>query len=163
MMSVQPGSFAGVGVGRTYCKDCGIEAWHQWDMEQGSYAHEDFYVHNVLWDRACPDDLLEEVALGNGRVGRNGTYVLCIGCFEARIGRPLASGDFLPEQDPDGHYWSVLVGRPASTRFRQRLACRSVSYGEDGHPLPDTSDVVLRYVPIEEDDEELRRPGKDHA
>lgn len=113
--------FAGVGVGRTYCRDCGIEAWHQWDEAQGCYAHEDFYVHHELWDSVCPDDLVEEFRDENGEVsGRNGTYVLCIGCFEERLGRQLTRQDF-SYHEPDEGYWRLLVGRPASTRFRDRL------------------------------------------
>lgn len=30
-----------------------------------------------------------------------------------------------------------------------------ITHGEDGHPLPETSHVALRHIPIEEDDEEL--------
>lgn len=31
----------------------------------------------------------------------------------------------------------------------------TITHGEDGHPLPDTSEVVLQHAPVEEDDEEL--------
>lgn len=31
----------------------------------------------------------------------------------------------------------------------------TITHGEDGHPLPDTSDVVLQHIPVEEDDEDL--------
>lgn len=124
-----PGVFAGVGIGRTLCRDCRIEAWHQWDERQGCFAHEDFYVHHDLWDRICPDDLVEEIRdCRDGRVlGRNGTYVLCIGCFERRLGRELRPSDFIPGQDPFGEYWSVLVGRPPTFRFCDRLRGRSAS------------------------------------
>jgi hypothetical protein len=119
-MTLHDGSFSSVGVGRTLCRDCGIEAWNQWDEQQGCHAHEDFYVHDELWDGACPDDLIEEVRFEDGTTGRNGTYVLCIGCFEQRLGRPLIAADF-KSQDPDGWYWSTLVGRRSSMRFRARL------------------------------------------
>lgn len=36
------------------------------------------------------------------------------------------------------------------------VATPEITHGEDGHPLPDTSDIVLRHVPVEEDDEELQ-------
>lgn len=105
----------------TRCHDCDVDAWNQWDEAQGCHVHEDFYVHNELWDEVCPDDLVEEFVFEDGKVGRNGTYVLCIGCFETRLGRALTSQDFKPGQDPDGWYWATLVGRPSSTRFRVRL------------------------------------------
>jgi hypothetical protein len=105
----------------TICADCGVNAWDQWDESQGRNAHEDFYVHNELWDAACPDDLLEEFRVGDEVVGRNGRYVLCIGCFEQRLGRQLRRDDFT-YLTPDDGFWRDMVGRPASTRFRARLA-----------------------------------------
>jgi hypothetical protein len=30
-----------------------------------------------------------------------------------------------------------------------------ITHGEDGHPLPETSHIALRHIPVEEDDEEL--------
>ena len=39
------------------CRDCGIDAWRQ--QESGRVAHEDFYVHDELWDAVCPDDAVE--------------------------------------------------------------------------------------------------------
>jgi hypothetical protein len=31
----------------------------------------------------------------------------------------------------------------------------TITHGEDGRPLPDTSDALLEHIPVEEDDEEL--------
>lgn len=92
------------------CKDCGVEPWDL--VEDGRYVHEDFYVHDVLWDRVCPDDLRAERELPNGFIGRVG-FVICIGCFEARLGRTLTKADFkVSAQD--------LSGDPPSKRFIDR-------------------------------------------
>lgn len=40
----------------TLCRDCGIDAWNQWDEQDDCYVHEDFYVHNDVWERVCPVD-----------------------------------------------------------------------------------------------------------
>jgi hypothetical protein len=92
------------------CKDCGIGPWDF--VEDERYVHEDFYVHDVLWDRVCPDDLRAERELPNGLVGGIG-FVICIGCFEARLGRTLTKTDF---KVPPQH----LFGDPPSKRFMDR-------------------------------------------
>lgn len=98
----------------TICCDCGVDAWRQWDAEQGCEAHEDFYVHDELWRAVCPD---------NG--------VICIGCFEQRLGRQLTGADFKSldpdgpmvdfRQRPCGYYWRDIVKRPPTLRFLDRV------------------------------------------
>jgi hypothetical protein len=61
------------------CQDCGIDAWGQ--QESGRVAHEDFYVHDDLWDAVRPDDAVE-MWEEDGVTFREGQFVLCIGCFE---------------------------------------------------------------------------------
>ncbi|MGA8040717.1 MAG: hypothetical protein WCA93_11475, partial [Acidimicrobiia bacterium] len=73
------------------CHDCGVEAWLM--DEDGQIAHEDFYVADQLWNTVCPDDAVE-VIWDEGIPCREGTFVLCIGCFEARLGRRLTREDF---------------------------------------------------------------------
>jgi hypothetical protein len=92
------------------CEDCGIAAWSQ--VENGRLVHEDFYVHDELWDSVCPDDEVE-TSYVNGDKFRNGRFVMCIGCFERRMGRKLARADFtVPPGD--------LFGVPPSSRFVSR-------------------------------------------
>ena len=75
-------------------------------------AHEDLYVHDELWDALCPDDGVVEWS-ENGVSYRGGTFVLCIGCFEIRLGHQLSREDFaVPPQR--------MLGRPPSYRFRRR-------------------------------------------
>jgi hypothetical protein len=60
--------------------------------------HEDFYVHDALWDRVCPDDNAKQWTEG-GVTYRVGTFVICIGCFEERLGRRLARSDLSPRRN----------------------------------------------------------------
>ena len=96
------------------CKDCGINAWQ---IDEGDrMAHEDFYVHDSLWDAACPDD--EVVEWTQGRVAfREGNFILCIGCLEDRLGRQLTREDFTTPPQRMG-------GTPPSYRFRRRWKAR---------------------------------------
>ena len=96
------------------CADCGV---HAWALHEGwRLAHEDFYVHDELWDAVCPDDQVVERA-ENGTTYREGNFVLCIGCFENRLGRNLTRADFkVPPHR--------LFGIPASYRFRSRWKAR---------------------------------------
>ncbi len=102
----------------TLCVDCGIDAWAQGPR----HAHEDFYVHDELWDSVCPDDRRRERELPGGIVddpkpGEGGGFVLCIGCFEARLGRRLRRADFkVPPR--------FLSGCAPSARFMSRWAAR---------------------------------------
>ena len=73
------------------CCDCGGHAWRQ--HESGREVHEDFYVHDELWDRVCPDDEVVEWVEA-GVTFRHGKFVMCIGCFEKRLGRQLTREDF---------------------------------------------------------------------
>jgi hypothetical protein len=116
----------------THCHDCDINAWNQWDAEQQAWAHEDFYVNVDLWDAVCPDDTHTTGHFPDGTYWRNGTFVLCIGCFEKRLGRKLTAEDFKPGSDPDNWYWSAVVGRPATTRFRDRIGNTSAAATPNG-------------------------------
>ncbi len=92
------------------CPDCGLAAWR---LKEGHReAHEDFYVHDELWDTVCPDDQIVEWTEG-GITFREGRFVICIGCFERRLGRELNREDFTgpPRR---------LFGVPPSYRFRSR-------------------------------------------
>lgn len=80
------------------CRDCGLDAWMF--EEDGRVVHEDFYVHDELWDDVCPEGGL-----------------LCIGCFERRLGRQLRRTDF---KGPP----NALFGDPPSARFRERWETR---------------------------------------
>lgn len=54
------------------CMDC-----HQNTQEMGEY----YMVHNEVWEAACPKE--------DDRKG-----ILCLGCLEKRLGRPLLARDF---------------------------------------------------------------------
>lgn len=89
----------------TICRDCGINAWSF--TADGRRVHEDFYVHDGLWDAVCPDD------------GVEGTYVLCIGCFERRLGRRLTREDLKHGANVARAPWPGR-GTPPSSRFVDR-------------------------------------------
>lgn len=92
------------------CPDCGVLAWRQ--IEDGRVVHEDFYIHDELWDSVCPDDVVFEW-VENGTKFREGRFVMCIGCFEKRLGRKLTQADLTT---PPGD----LFGIPPSKRFVSR-------------------------------------------
>lgn len=92
------------------CRDCGIDAWGM--TEDGRIVHEDFYVSNNLWDAVCPDDNVRRYVEDGAEFG-DGNFVICIGCFERRLGRKLTREDLRVEPGP-------LFGRPPSGRFRDR-------------------------------------------
>lgn len=92
------------------CPDCGVAAWRQ--VEDGCLVHEDFYVHDGLWDAVCPDDEVREWAI-DGTTFREGRFVICLGCFESRLGRRLTREDLtVRPQD--------MFGIPASRRLVSR-------------------------------------------
>jgi hypothetical protein len=102
------------------CADCGISAWR---LKEGDRAaHEDFYVHADLWDAVCPDDQVVEW-VENGVTYREGQFVMCVGCFERRLGRQLFKEDFAgpPRR---------LFGVPPSYRLRSRWK----AHRRDGAP-----------------------------
>jgi hypothetical protein len=98
------------------CVDCGVQAWQL--LEGWRVAHEDFNVHDALWDLVCPDDEIVEW-VEDGVTYREGCFVICIGCFEKRLGRELTREDF-----KCGPY--RLYGIPPSYRFRSRWKARQV-------------------------------------
>lgn len=101
----------------TVCRDCGINAW--WlDDGGGRNVHEDFYVHNELWDAACPDDECRTRTQGSYTF-REGSFVLCIGCFERRLGRRLTRSDFMGPPRPSSTPWPP-TGTLPSERFVDR-------------------------------------------
>lgn len=69
--------------------DCGIDAWGF--EEDGAEVHEDYYVSNELWDRACPDDRVVRWMEEDGTELAQGRFVLCVGCLERRLGRTPAA------------------------------------------------------------------------
>ena len=75
-------------------------------------VHEDFYVHNELWDATCPDDDIVRWTQ-NGSDLAQGRFVICIGCFEKRLGRQLTRRDFTGEP-------GALGGDPPSRRYVDR-------------------------------------------
>ncbi len=101
---------AAAGENLTLCVDCGIDAWEF--EEDGQIVHEDFYVSDDLWDATCPDDDVIRTDLGESRIGQ-GQFMICIGCFEKRLGRQLVRSDF--KVGP-----SELGETAPSSRFRSR-------------------------------------------
>ena len=92
------------------CPDCGINAWAF--EENGQIVHEDFYVPNELWDAVCPDDKVQRY-LVEGVEFAEGNFVICIGCFEHRLGRKLTRAELRVAPHP-------LFGMNPSKRFRDR-------------------------------------------
>lgn len=97
----------------TICPGCGANAWHI--EERGRNVHEDFYVHDKLWNRVCPD---------------GGCF--CIGCFERRLGRRLNRHDFKAPPREATAPWPG-PGTPPSMRFLDRW--------QDEHPGQLTLDL----------------------
>jgi hypothetical protein len=89
------------------CHDCGINAWAFKDSD-GRFVTEEFYVHDDLWDAACPDDVATRTADG---VHTDDGLVLCVGCFERRLGRELARPDFQGSDrwSPREEMWSLRL------------------------------------------------------
>ena len=94
------------------CPDCGIYAWRF--EEDNQTVHEDFYVSNDLWDSVCPDDMVRRFVNEGIEYGQ-GKFVICIGCFEKRLGRKLTRQDLTVKPHD-------LFGTPPSERFRNRWA-----------------------------------------
>jgi hypothetical protein len=106
----------------TLCHDCGIDAWHFRDLN-GVFVHEDFYVSSELWDATCPDDDVirwrgDGIEYEKDATFGVGNWVLCIGCFEKRLGRKLTRADLTARPAP-------LFGTPASLRFKARYRTTS--------------------------------------
>ncbi len=99
----------------TICPDCGIDAWSI--EEDGRIVHEDFYVDNELWDSTCPDDDVVRWT-ENGTEFGQGRFVICIGCFEKRLGRRLTRHDLGAEPGDGGPH--DLGGTPPSRRYLDR-------------------------------------------
>lgn len=100
----------------TRCPDCGIDAWYF--EEDGTIVHEDFYVSDELWDAVAPDDGVvrwthDSVEFGQGR------FVLCIGCFERRLGRQLTADDLGATPDTELR-WLGDIGPSRSYLARWR-------------------------------------------
>jgi hypothetical protein len=87
-----------------------VKAWRQ--VEGGRLVHEDFYVHDELWDAVCPDDEVREWVV-DGTTFREGKFVICLGCFESRLGRRLTREDLTVRPQE-------LFGTPASRRLASR-------------------------------------------
>jgi len=69
------------------CHDCGIDAWGF--EEDGRTVTEEFGVSDELWDEGAPDDEVIRWTAADGSVVGQGRFVLCLGCFERRLGRTL--------------------------------------------------------------------------
>ena len=83
----------------TICADCGIDAWAF--EEDGEIVSEEFYVSDDLWDATCPDDEVVHWTSDDGTEFSQGRFVICIGCFEHRLGRSLTLRDFLGDAELD--------------------------------------------------------------
>lgn len=99
------------------CRDCGIDAWGF--EEDGREVTEEFYVSNALWDAAAPDDEVIRWTTDDGVELGQGRFVLCLGCFERRLGRTLTKDDLGANgRPPDGasrryrERWTTAVSRP---------------------------------------------------
>lgn len=79
------------------CYDCGSSPW---DMG------EDFYVNDKLWKQVMPLD-----------------GIICIGCFEKRLGRQLTKKDFKPWARKNRWYGDQRrkLNNPPSERLKNRL------------------------------------------
>ena len=98
------------------CPDCGIHPWHL--EEDGRTVHEDFYVHDELWEATCPDDAQDRWTAPDGTRIWFGTFPMCIGCFERRLDRRLTGSDF--KSAPGNYGAPALAGKPPSKRFLDR-------------------------------------------
>jgi len=74
-----------------HCRDC--QQWCGSFLEEGTRVCEDYYVTDALWDAVCPDDNVITADEGTW-ISRSGKFVLCVGCFERRLGRQLMCEDF---------------------------------------------------------------------
>ena len=96
-------------------------------MEDGIHVHEDFYVHDSLFEATCPDG-----------------GIICIPCFEKRLGRPLTRDDFkggpydLSNGKRIGINMTMLTGAHPSALFRDRV-------GYTG-PLPGAEQIQAWWV-----------------
>jgi hypothetical protein len=104
----------------TICPDCKVDAWLF--LEDGREVHEDFYVSRELWQQAAPDDpgpaaldALDDAAPDDPRWDEDPGFVLCIACFERRLGRRLRREDFTTQPGD-------LFGTPPSQRWVSRCA-----------------------------------------
>jgi hypothetical protein len=112
------------------CPDCGVDAWHQVEDDgsrDGRIVHEDFHVHNELWDATVPEEggvrIWQWNADGSRSSRRRDTetsIVMCIGCFEKRLGRQLVRSDFTESPAAD----LLASKRTPSQRYLERY------YGE---------------------------------
>jgi len=86
-----------VSGGLAACTDCGVDTVPLYLPDRSEF----YMVHNALWDaHGC------------------GEGYLCVGCFEARLGRTLAPADFsdVPLNDPGTvdtprYAWSYRTAR----------------------------------------------------
>jgi hypothetical protein len=92
-----------VSAEHTVCIDCGVQAW-RFREDGRRLVHEDFYVSAAVWNATC---------LERG--------VLCIGCFERRLGRRLYRDDFTHPPRTHTAPWPG-PGTLPSTRFVDRWA-----------------------------------------
>ncbi len=83
------------------CYDCGCMPW---DMG------EDFYVNDKLWKKIMPLD-----------------GIVCVGCFEKRLGRQLTLKDFKPWFRKNRWYGDQRrkLNEPLSKRLAERLKLRA--------------------------------------
>lgn len=102
------------------CNDWGIAAW--WIDEGGRIQHEDFYLHDALWESSSDDEAVERIE--NGVEYRVGSFVLCMGVLRGPAGPSTDEGGLQVRATKD-------VGRPPSYRFRRRWkATREFGAGE---------------------------------
>ena len=81
------------------CTDCRCKPW-----EMG----EDFYVIEGLWLFIMPRNKQD--------------HVICLGCFEKRLGRPLTRKDFKPWfRNNQWHGANKPLNNPLSDRLANRL------------------------------------------
>lgn len=83
------------------CIDCGCRPW-----DKG----EDFYIRNPLWKLIVPED-----------------GVICIGCFETRLGRKLVRTDFSLWFRNNRWFGDKRrkINNPPSARLADRLKLRA--------------------------------------
>ncbi len=83
------------------CIDCKCQAWRK---------GEDFYVHDKLWKKVVPEG-----------------GIICIKCFEERMGRRLRPNDF-KRWFRNNRWWGNQkrkINNPPSKRLQDRLGLRA--------------------------------------
>jgi hypothetical protein len=112
------------------CGDCRARAWV--DLK------EDFYVHNNIWEQACPADP---------------DIMLCVDCIEHRLGRQLTSADF---RNPEYQIVRGKIGQKNIWRLERLLGRKNLTpadvLDERYHPHASARLMKRLYADLNTDD-----------